>query len=137
MKIRGRRGFTLVELAGAVFVLGATMALTVQVLGWVAAERRTALRRQWALREADNLLERITSLPYDRVATAAIDRLKADGNRHVERELPGGHLDVQVAERATPAPAKQIVVEVHWRARSGGEVAPVRLTAWVYDRGGN
>ena len=49
------------------------MALTMKVVGWVAAERRAWDRRQWAAQEAANLMERVTGRPL-RVGDGVVRR---------------------------------------------------------------
>ncbi|HEX8202509.1 MAG TPA: prepilin-type N-terminal cleavage/methylation domain-containing protein, partial [Isosphaeraceae bacterium] len=56
-----RRGFTLVEMAAAAAILMVAMTLTVQLVGWVATERRAAEQRTRAIQEAANLMERLTA----------------------------------------------------------------------------
>ena len=58
-----RRGSLLVEVAMAAVLLMIAMTLTVKVLGLVALERRASERRQRALFEVANVMERITSYP--------------------------------------------------------------------------
>ena len=67
LKLRKRRAFTAVEVALAVFLMAVAMTATVQVLGWVASERRAVERRQWAVQEVANLMERLTAAPWERV----------------------------------------------------------------------
>src|SRR5438445_497746 len=63
---RRARAFTMIEVALTVFLLAIAMTATVQVLGWVAAERRAVERRQWAVQEVANVMERLTAEPWDR-----------------------------------------------------------------------
>jgi hypothetical protein len=123
------RGFTLVELAGAMLVMAVVMALTLQLLTWVAAERRGASRRQWALREADNVLERVVARPWDELSG---DRLAADDvTERIRRELPDGRLNIDVRPSPSGPETKRVRVEIRWRGPSGADEAPVRLTTWV------
>ena len=125
-----RSGFTLIELAGAAAVLSVAIAITVQLLGWVAAERREAARRQWALREADNLLERVSAWQWDQVTTERL--AAAPAAKRIRSALPDGRLAVAVVENGG---AKRIAIAVRWKGRHGLEQAPVRLSAWVQKRG--
>ena len=128
-----RRGFGLIELTITAIMALAAMAITVQLLGWVAAERRSVARRERALLEASNLLERLAARPWD--------ALTADAARAVtlsaaaRSALPGASLAIEVAPVADPE-AKRVTVAITWRGRSGKAEAPARLVGWVYRRGG-
>ena len=129
-----RGGYTMVELAVSVLVLVAAMGISVRVVGWVGAERRSADRRQWALQEVANVMERVSAEPFDRV-TPAKARAIASGSDAAGR-LPGGSWEVAVDdERDSPVPARRVSVRLRWKDRSGGWEAPARLTAWVFRRG--
>ena len=130
---RSRRGFLLVEFAAAMLVLAVAMAVTVQILGWLAAERRSAERRQSAADEAANVLERLTLRPWDDLTPEAVRGVPLSDQ--ARRVLPDGALSVQVAEAGKDVAMKRITVEVRWRDRAGGATKPVRLTAWVARRG--
>ncbi len=67
-----RRGFGLVEMTIACVLLAAAMAATLQVVGWVALERRAVERRERAVLEASNLMERIAARPWDELTTEAL-----------------------------------------------------------------
>jgi Tfp pilus assembly protein PilV len=128
---RRRGGFTMVEVAASAFLLAAAMTLTVQVLGWVAAERRAADRRQCAVQEVGNLMEHLAARPWDRLSPEAI-RDVAMGEA-ARRRLPGAELSVSVDESRGPD-AKRIALRLRWRNRAGTWEAPVRLAAWVFRR---
>jgi prepilin-type N-terminal cleavage/methylation domain-containing protein len=128
-----RRGFTLFEVAMAALMLGIAMTVTVQLAGWVAAERRSAGRRGRAVQEAANVMERLAALPWDRLTpeTAA----DASLSPAARQALPGGELKADVAAHDEDGGSRRIRVQVRWRDRSGKFEAPVRLTSWVYHRG--
>ena len=64
---RNRAGSLLVELAMAMVMLAIAMTLTVKVLGSVAMERRSSERRERAVIEVANVMERITAHPFEEV----------------------------------------------------------------------
>lgn len=128
-----RPGYTSVEIALSVLVLMAAMGISVRVLGWVATERRAADRRQWALQEVANVMERATAEPFDRLSPAKVRAIAADSE--AARRLPDGSWEVAVDDEPdAPAPAKRVSVRLRWKERSGGWDAPARLTAWVFGR---
>jgi hypothetical protein len=127
-----RRAFTTCEVAVALLLLVVAMTTTVQVLGWVAAERRGVERRQWAVEEAANVMERLTALPWDQVTGERARALVL--SEEVRRKLPGPELTIDVGDRGDASGEKRLAIRVRWRSRSGGWEAPVRLTAWVTRR---
>lgn len=128
------RGFTLLEVAVAAAVLVLLMAVTVQMLGWAAAERRAAERRQWALQEATNVLERLTAQSWDSLTAEAVASVELSSQARAV--LPDAELKIEVTNRPGPPSAKQLVVDVRWQRPAGQSVASVRLSSWVYRRGG-
>lgn len=131
----GRRpGLGLVEMVVTVALLAVAMTATVQVVGWVALERRSVDRRERALGEARNLLERLAARPWDDLTPEAAARVRpSDASAHF---LGKPTLTVTITP-ADDAPArKKLAVELRWPDRSGRPEAPVRLIAWVYRREG-
>ena len=129
---RGRRGFTLIEVGVAGVLLLTTMAMTAQVLGRLAAERRAADRRREAVQEAAIVLERLAARPWAELTPESARALRL--SEPARRALPGGELAVDIAEHDG---LKRIRVAVRWPGRAGGPEAPARLTAWVGRRGGD
>ena len=120
------RGYAILEIIGGVIVLGMALAVTVRLIGWVAAERRAAERRRWATLEAANVMERLAGRPWDDLTARSV---AAEALGPTARDLlPGGRLGVRLTEADG---LKRITIEVHWRGRSGTDETPVRLTAWV------
>lgn len=124
-----RRGFTLLELTLTVGMVAVAMMLTVRVLGWVAAERRATERRQYALQEASNLLDRLASRPFDRVTPESARAVALP--EAARAALPGAELAVTVDGGDD---TRRVAVRLRWRGRGGEWEAPVRLTTWVERR---
>ena len=133
MKTRGldhrprRRGYTLLELAVAVFLLMAAMGVTVKVLGWIGAERRSADRRQWAVQAVSNIL----GAPRRRAvrgrhggpvkAIAAASRTSPGCSRVRRGRSPS------TRTKESPVPSKRVRIELRWTERgrqSGGARTP-------------
>ena len=129
MKCRRHRAFTACEVALAVFLLAVAMTTTVQVLGWVASERRAVERRQWAIQEVANLMEHLTAQPWDQLTPASARAVSL--SEEIRRKLPGPELTIDVHENDAPAGEKRLAIRVRWRNRVGLWEAPVRLTAWI------
>jgi hypothetical protein len=128
-----RRAFTTCEAALAVLLLAVAMTTTVHVLGWVAADRRAIERRQWAIQEAGNLMERLTAQPWETIDADSARALVL--SEEVRRKLPEPELTIDVDDRDAGRGAKRLALRLRWRNRSGGWERPVRLTAWIARRG--
>ncbi len=125
-----RRGFGLIEMTVAIMLLAVGMVVTVQVVGWVATERRAVERRERAALEASNLMERAAARPWDALTAEGLAPVGlADAAR---RALPGSAVSWAVAELDAPPRSKRVTLEVRWRDRAGRSEAPVRLVAWVH-----
>lgn len=128
-----RRGFTLIEALAAAAVLMVVTGLVVKTVGWSVVERRAAARRLWAQQEAANIMERVTARPYAELTSDAAEDVELSAA--AGRMLPDGQLDVSIEDATGALPARKINVSIHWRNPAGEHVSPVRLTAWVFDRG--
>jgi hypothetical protein len=129
-----RAGYSLIELTIAGLLLGTAMGLIAPSLIWVARERRAAERRQEALQEVQNILERLTAQPWESVTSEAAGRIRLD--ERLSSQLPEARLTVEVSMLPDDPDAKRLFVELRWVNGPGKNAAPVRLTAWIYRRGG-
>jgi hypothetical protein len=128
------RGFGLVEMAATGVMVMAAMAITVQLLGWAAAGRRDVARRERAILEASNLLERLAARPWEQLTADAVRGVTlSDATKEA---LPGAALTIDVADIAAAPAARRITVAITWRDRAGKAEAPARLVGWAYRRGG-
>lgn len=127
-----RRGSFLAELALSAAMLMIAMGLTVKVLGWVGAQRRIWDRRQVAVQEAANLMERLTARPFEEVSRDAARDLALSAR--ARQALPGVEFkaDVQENDKTGGSGSKRVMVELRWKGRSGGWDVPVHLTSWIY-----
>jgi Tfp pilus assembly protein PilV len=127
-----RRAFTMVEVTLSVFLLAVAMTTTVQILGWVATQRRAIERRQWAIQEVANLMEHLTAESWDRVTPDSARALTLSDE--IRRKLPEPELKLDVDETEAGRGEKRLALQLRWRNRSGTWEAPVRLTAWIARR---
>lgn len=129
---RRRRGFAMVELTISTLLIAAALAIVVQTVGWLAAQRRGAERRQRATQEAANLMERLAARPWDELTPELARSLTL--SPATAATLRDGALDVAIAPgRGEPA-SKSVAITIRWGDRSGTSAAPVRLVAWVHRR---
>lgn len=132
-EISNRRGFTLLEVSVSGAMLVVLMVVTVQVLGWVAVERRAADRRQVAALEAANVMERLASQPWEDLTAERTAEMKL--STQARDVLPEGELKLEIQNESGQPEARRILIEVHWKGQASQPVAPVRLTSWIYRRG--
>jgi Tfp pilus assembly protein PilV len=128
-----RRGSMLIEVTMASVILIMIMSVALKVVGFAAHERLAAERRERALFEAANVMEKMAALPFDEITPERAGRMTlADDSR---QRLPGCELTVlvsTVSSQAQAGAAKRIAVKVRWRDQSGQWEAPVRLTSWTH-----
>jgi Tfp pilus assembly protein PilV len=129
-----RRGSLLAEVTMAAVLLMIAMTLTVKVMGYAGIERRATERRQRALLEVANVMERITAHQFDQVTSDFAGRMTLSDE--ARRSLPDPELVVDVAEKSPGAgrKVKRIGISLRWRGRSGEWDRPVRLTSWIERR---
>jgi Tfp pilus assembly protein PilV len=131
---RRPRGYGLIEVTISSLLIVVALGLVVQTVGWLAAERRGAERRERATQEAANLMERLADRPWDELTPESARSLTL--SEPAQAVLRDGTLEVAVASIAGPPSAKKITILVRWGDRDGGKAAPVRLVAWVHRREG-
>jgi prepilin-type N-terminal cleavage/methylation domain-containing protein len=133
-KSKIKNGFTLLELSAASVLIVAALVVCVQVLGWIVLERRAAERRQWATQEVANVMEHLAARVWDDLNAQIAQG--AQLSAQAREVLPGAELHADVTSSEMEPGAKRIAVELKWRNRAGEFDTPVRLTTWVYQRGG-
>lgn len=124
-----RSGSILIEVMVAAAVMAIMITTTVEALALVAARHLAADQRQWAIEEAENIVERLHRRPWDLLTADA--KLDPEFEVRIAQSLPGGRGQVIVTHADGPPPAKRLDVEIAWQG-SAGAPAKVRLTAWVF-----
>jgi len=127
-----RRGMTMLELLFAGVLLGVLMTVCLQMLSAAAAQRRAGDDRQTAIREAANLMERLSTVSFDGLTPEGVANVQLSDE--ARRALLGGELEIQLSSPPEQPGAKRIVVLLRWQDHTGQFVRPVRLVAWRYRR---
>jgi hypothetical protein len=127
-----RRGFAVTELVVAGALLGALLAVCLQLLAATAAQRRAAAQRQLAILEAGNVMERLAARPWAELTPQAVAAVQLAPS--VRDRLPGAELKVEVSTPSAEPGAKRIVVSLHWQDRAGQSVSPVKITTWRWGK---
>lgn len=125
-----RRGFSFLEVIVAGVLLATTMTISLQMLHATAARHRATEMRQTAISEAANVMQRLGAVPFDKLDAQDAGQMKL--SEVAGRRLPGGRLEIELAEVADQPDAKRIVVRIHWQDRTGRAAGPVQLVAWRY-----
>ncbi len=136
MVTKSRAGFTLIEIAASLVVLGVVLTTVAQVIRWSAAEHHAIQRKRCALEAATTVLDCLTARDWAAITndSAAAIHLPPD----TTRLLVDPRLDVSVVEekQEKDLPSKRVSVEITWtNAAGGGAKEHVRLSTWVFARG--
>ncbi len=118
----------------ATLLLMVAMTLTVRVLGWVGQERRSTERRQRAVLEVANAMERIAAHEFDQVSLALVQQITAKSE--AAKSLPDAEWTAQVVEAkgVQDLPSKRVSLSLRWKNRQQDWESPVRLTTWIERR---
>jgi prepilin-type N-terminal cleavage/methylation domain-containing protein len=121
-----RRGMTVLELVVAAAILGTLLAVSLQLLAATAQQRSVADQRQFAVLEAENMMERLAARPWAELTPQTAVPLSPA----VRARLPSAEVKVEVAPAPNDPLAKRIVVALRWRDQTGQFVQPVRIVTW-------
>lgn len=128
-----RSGITLLEVLITAVLLGSVMIVTVPTIRWIGLEQRLAQRRQAAVQEVHNVVERITARTYDEITPELAGEWELGAD--ISRELPSSDLDVSLELSEETADAKRVTVKLRWKAGAHRPDYFVSATTWVYRRG--
>lgn len=126
--------FSLPELIIALSLLGAATAVMMPLMLSASAHRRAAEQRQFALFQAENLLDQFLAAAGPDTTQAELLRRLTESEADAQTQqslLPGLERSVTVTERPDDG-AKQITVELRWRNKAGHFTTPVRLSGWWF-----
>jgi prepilin-type N-terminal cleavage/methylation domain-containing protein len=91
-----RDGFTLVEISAAVVVLAVCAILFAQLVALTTSVRHAERLRQTAIDQTQNILERLATVPPEKLATLDFDKTSAESL--IERSLPDGNIAFATTE---------------------------------------
>jgi Tfp pilus assembly protein PilE len=129
-----KRGSMLLETAVACVLLAALAGVCLKSFAAAAAQRLAIDQRQIALREAANLMEKLTAIPWDEVDKTADKPFVEAAQKSLPKELDDAELKVEVTPAEGEPAAKRLAVTIRWQDKDNQWVQPVRLTAWRYKR---
>lgn len=128
-----RRGFTMAEVVVAGVLIGTLLASAVPMLRSVARQQRAADRQQIAQIEAANIIDRMTSGPWNGITPESAAAVKLSDE--TLRQLPEATLKATVSTDPARPEEKRISLVLRWEEERGMPAAPVKLTTWIYQRG--
>lgn len=140
-----RRGTMLLETTVAAVLIGTALVLVARLVGGLAEANDAVERRQWAMHEARNTLERLAAQPWDRLSEpATAEDWSQRASERAADALPGGVVAVAIdpavdSDGDDPPDGLRLAVEVRWNGAAGTAARPLRLVTWVYRdaRGGD
>lgn len=107
--------------------------IVVPAIYWVHRERRQTERRQLAIVEVENLMERVVSLPFNEIQQSTVNKFAL--SESAIRQLPDASLEMKVSEADDVQKMKKIRIQLDWKNDQGVRGMPVRLTSWVCLKG--
>jgi hypothetical protein len=122
----------LLETAVACVLLAALAGVCLKSFAAAAGQRLAIDQRQVALREAANLLEKLTAIPWDEIDKASDKSFVEVAQKSLPKELDGAELKVEITPVTGEPAAKRLAVSIRWQDKDNQWGQPVRLTAWRY-----
>jgi len=111
-------------------VLTVLVAVCAQMFATIGVERRAAEKRTLALQEAANVVEQISSLPWDEINETRLATIVMSPS--AQETLVGGTVKINLEPVAGLPMAKHVRVEIGWPNGLPGTAAPVQLDYWAY-----
>jgi type II secretory pathway pseudopilin PulG len=124
-----RAAITMVELVVAIAILAVLLASSMKMIYLVTTHQRAAERRDVALEAVQAVAEQAGNIPWQQLTPEAANQLKIPAA--AASFLPDAELKLTVSDETDP-PARRVLVELHWNAKSSVKAAPVRMTTWVF-----
>jgi len=125
-------GFLIMDAVVSLVVIGMAAAAVVQTLSAAAESRRETERRQAALVEADNMLERLMAAAWSDLVPDKVAAWPLSGE--AQRALPAGRLAIQVEPTADEPAGRRLAVTVAWAGPGGVVEHSVQRVAWRFAR---
>lgn len=126
--IHKRRGYHLMEIAGAIVVLGVATTLTMRLIVESTRVERANSRRMIAINEASNVVERLAAIDWDRLDAELAGKTTLDPD--AATRLPHASLKTTIDPPKDDLMIKKIHVEIVWMEPTGTRARPVALTVW-------
>jgi hypothetical protein len=119
-----------VEAIVALVIAMAVLATVGQLLALAGGQRRAALQRAAAVREAGNLMEEVLARPWAELTPDKLAQMPL--SESCRQSLPGVRLQLEATAEGEPTAAQRISIRIDWQDTAGQRGEPVRLVAWRY-----
>jgi prepilin-type N-terminal cleavage/methylation domain-containing protein len=141
---KSRSGFTLIEAAISIAVLGVVSTTVVEVIQWSAAQHRQAERKRCALEAATTILDEFTLRDWSTVTqkNAAKMRLSVETIQALGDPQMSLLVKEETEEGAKESGGRKglrgkcVSVEISWANRASPKNDRVHLATWVFAREG-
>ena len=128
-----RTGSLLLEVSASLAVAAVCLALGLQMYASVARTERLLVARETAMRHADNLLEQVESIPFDKLDTLKLSELTSANPLVYDEHISEISLEVSSPNEEPDAPpSRQIVVTVRFFGMEDRDIQPIRLVGWRF-----
>ncbi len=111
-------------------VLAVVATIAIGMFSLTATARRSSDRREIALQEAANAVERASAIPFTELTADRLAQIKL--SPAVAELLNGARLSLAVEPADDELPARHVTVDVSWISASGASEPPVRLDFWAF-----
>lgn len=128
-----RRGVSLIELAAAGVLLAAILMVCARFFRATASQRRGLEARRVAMQEVGNMMERLCARPWAEITPDGARQIEL--SEEADNTLPGGKVEIDVAQPDDEPSAKRITVVLRWLPQPNQPARSVRLVAWKYRAG--
>lgn len=128
-----RRGISLLEISTAGILLATTLVVCLQLARATATQRRGLQDRRLAVREAANVMERLSVQPWQELTAEGVGEVQL--SEEAQQVLPQSKLEIEVT-KPDELGGKRITVVVRWLSRTEQAERSVRLVAWRYGESG-
>jgi len=114
----------------ALFVLGTSATLIAELATITIRQQRGTDRRVVAAQEAANVLDDLRRWPWADLTSERVAQRTL--SPQADKTLPGGSLDVTIAEEMQPRSARRIDIRVAWDGADGSSEQSVELSGWRF-----
>ena len=128
-----RSGFTIAETAVAIAILGIALGVGLQIMATTAAAEARFQRRQLAIQETQNQLERIETLAWEELTDEVSKSIVLSDVAQEQLKSPEVTVQIDEEKKTEETPeAKRVVVALTWQEPNLEKPSTVQLVTWRY-----
>ena len=126
-----RRGTTLIELVTACILITTALSVAYPMLTSVKREQMATIKRQAAMVEAENILQRISTMKWAALNDESLAKLEPSD--WLQDRLKSPAITAKIIETNGDSNARQIEVRIDWNT-TALKTAHVKFQTWVYKK---